>query len=85
MDVVGVDGVGYAEGEGDDAGHGEAEHRPGHEEFVAFAAVELEAELVDDGAEEVEDEEDGGGCDVVFDGGLEADLGAWGKVDLGGA
>ena len=53
---------------GGDARHAEAEHHPGHDEFMSSPHIQLKYRHVSDGAEHKEEEEDGGDGDIETDG-----------------
>ena len=60
---------------GENTGHVETEHDPGHVESVALSPIQLEDDLVPDGANEVDEEEDGADGYVLIDGGMTTDQG----------
>ncbi|KAL9607141.1 MAG: hypothetical protein Q9167_007918 [Letrouitia subvulpina] len=65
---------------GDDAGHAEAEHHGGHDEFVASTEVDLEDGHVGDGAADEQKEEDGGDWDIGSHGRMAAQRCGLGRI-----
>ena len=53
---------------GNNARHTEAEHHPGHDEFVTSLHIQLKDGHVSNGAEHKQEEEDGGDRDIDTDG-----------------